>query len=97
MDNIANGKNIVFLFNSTTSFTVRYLVSKFTSVGTSLVIALSNPVILTSLLGDLSLMSKRVEIIAVKYTEVVGNMLKKIAESYSTSICKARIAWRKYV
>lgn len=97
LDNIANGKNIVFLFNSTTSFTVRYLVSKFTSVGTSLVIALSNPVILTSLLGDLSLMSKRVEIIAVKYTEVVGNMLKKIAESYSTSICKARIAWRKYV
>lgn len=93
----ADGRPIIFLFNSISSFSVRYTVSKLATVGELSVFVKCNPVIINSLNVDLIFIpEQRLKIVAMDYIDLVGSMLQKMGNKYKVQAHKT-INWSKVI
>jgi hypothetical protein len=92
----ASGKPIILLFNNVNSFSVRYTVSKLATIGQLFVFAKSNPVVLSTLLGDLKFIpNQRVKVVATDYIDVVQAVLEQVAKTYAVTTFKEGVVWSK--
>lgn len=93
----ANGRPIIFLFNSISSFSVRYTVSKLATIGELSVFVKCNPVIINSLNVDLIFIPEnRLKIVAMDYIDLVDSMLKRMSEKYKVQAFRtSTINWSK--
>lgn len=91
----AKGRPIIFLFNSISSFSVRYTVSKLATIGKLSVFVKSNPVILATLFGDIKFIpAERAKVVAMNYIEVVAPVLNEIAQKYHVKAFNETVNWK---
>lgn len=92
----AGGKPIILIFNSINSFSVRYTVSKLATIGQLFIFAKCNPVILSTLFGDLAFIPEnRFKVVATDYIDVVKAILEQIGKKYNVHIFKGDVNWSK--
>ena len=94
----ANGRPIIFLFNSINSFSVRYTVSKLGTIGEASIFANSNPIILSALLGDMAFIpSNRYKVVALNYIDIVRRFLDHMSQTHKVVAFKDGVEWKKII
>lgn len=92
----ADGANIVLLFNNINSFSVRYTVSKLSTLGSLLIFAKSSPLVLATMSCDIAFIpSDRFRVVVMEYIDVVKDLLEKISSKYAVSAFKGYVNWSK--
>lgn len=92
----AKGKTIIFLFNNINSFSVRYTVSKLSTIGQLFIFAKSNPIILSTLFGDIAFIPEnRFKVVATDYIDVVKGVLEQISQKHEVTAFKEKVNWSK--
>lgn len=93
----ANGKPILMLFNSISSFAVRYTVSKLASLGNLNVFVKSNPIMIQSTFNDIKYIPPaRVRLVALDYIEPVKGIIAKIGQTYNVIAFPQDVDWGKF-
>lgn len=93
----AKGRPIIFVFNSINSFAVRYTVSKLGTIGEATIFVKCNPVILTSLFGDMVFIPEnRFKIVALDYIDIVKQLLTHMGDKYKVLAFRENdLEWKK--
>lgn len=93
----AKGAPIVMLFGSIDSFNVRYTITKLSNIGRLSIFVKSNPIILSTLMGNIQFMvDGRFQIIALDFIDIVKTFLENIGKRYSVSAYQANVDWNKF-
>jgi hypothetical protein len=93
----ANGKPVLMLFNSISSFAVRYTVSKLASLGSLNVFVKSNPIMIQSTFNDIKYIPPaRVRMVALDYIEPVKGIIAKIGQTYNVIAFPQDVDWGKF-
>ncbi|MFL8710772.1 hypothetical protein Q3304_08400 [Clostridioides sp. GD02377] len=90
----ANGKEIIFLFNSITSFSVRHTVTKLASIGTLQIFVNCNPMYLSNLLIVLKFLPKEIiNLVVMKYIDITKNLIDILQKEYNLMTFNENISW----
>lgn len=96
LDMYAGGKDIVLLFGNINNFTVRHTVSKLSTIGSLNVFVKCNPIILSSLWGDLKFIpAERVRVVALDYIDMVSTFITELGKTHSVLAFESDIEWSK--
>lgn len=96
LNQIAQGRPILFIFNSINSFAVRYTVSKLGTLGEASIFAKSNPLVLTSLFADIAFIPEnRFKVVALDYIDIVNPILKHMSNTKKVVAFKEGVEWEK--
>ncbi len=94
LDYYANGRDIILVFNNINNFTVRHTVSKLATVGQLNVFVKCNPLVLSSMWGDLKFIpSERVKIVSMDFIPMVKNVLEEFGKTHSVEAFDKDIEW----
>lgn len=92
----ASGRPIIILFNNINSFSVKYTVSKLSTYGQLWVFAKCNPIILSTLFGDLAFIpDNRFKVAATDYIDVVQGILESLSKKHQVTAFKENVNWSK--
>ncbi|HFL3696657.1 TPA: hypothetical protein ACG3QY_001767 [Clostridioides difficile] len=90
----ANGKEVIFLFNSITGFSVRHTVTKLASVGILQIFVNCNPIYLSNLLIVLKFIPKElINLIIMQYIDITKNLIDILKKEYNLVTFNENISW----
>ncbi|HBG2133314.1 TPA: hypothetical protein KPJ62_003676 [Clostridioides difficile] len=90
----SDGKDIVFLFNNISSFSVRHTISKLASVGELDIFIKCNPIYLSNMLGLLKFIpNERIKLIVMQYIDVTKTLVDMLKKEYKLFAFSQEIAW----
>lgn len=96
LNEYADGRPIIFLFNSINSFSVRYTFSKLATIGNAVIFVKCNPVILSSLFADMVFIPHdRFSVVALNYIDIVKKLLEHMATKNHIIAFNDDIKWDK--
>ena len=96
LDSYAGGKDIILLFGNMNNFAVRHTISKLATIGSLNVFVKCNPIILSSLWGDLKFIpSERVRVVALDYIPMVSNFIAELGKTHSVLAFESDVEWSK--
>ncbi|HBF1820699.1 TPA: hypothetical protein KNT04_002678 [Clostridioides difficile] len=91
----SNGRDIVFLFNNISSFSVRHTISKLASVGELDIFVKCNPIYLSNMLGLLKFIpNERVRLIVMQYIDVTKTLVDMLRKEYKLFEFSQEIIWK---
>lgn len=96
VNELASGKDVIFIFGNISNFNVRTVVSKLATIGKLYVFAKCSPIILSTLYSDVQFIPKdRVNIIALEYIEVVKTILNTFSSNFNINAYDKLVKWNE--
>lgn len=96
IDSYAGGLPVVLIFNSITSFSVRYTVSKLLGVMDLHLFVKSSPLILSAMYNDiLFIPTEGVEFVVMDYIDVVKPIVDLLSNKYKVTAFTGDVEWKK--
>lgn len=98
LDQFMLGRPVILIFNNINNFSVRYAVSKLSTIGNLYVFAECNPLVLNTLSVDLAFLpEKRFKVVGLQYIDAVGVFLDRLANErkYAVYAFKQGVDWGK--
>ena len=96
VNELASGKDVIFIFGSISNFNVRAVVSKLATIGKLYVFAKCSPIILSALYSDVQFIPKeRVNIVALEYIEVVKTILNAFSSNFNINAYDKAVKWNE--
>lgn len=96
LDSYASGKDVILIFGNINNFAVRHTVSKLATIGSLNVFVKCNPIILSSLWGDLKFIpAERVRVVALDYITMVGAFITELGKTHAVVAFESDIEWSK--